>query len=90
MNTVDEITVFFRSISKAPALKKQRFLIDSSKTMYEIEKYLRRAIGGQKEVFLHINGFCPTPDQTLKELHDCFKTSSGELVISYGLQECWG
>ena len=90
MNTVDEVIVFFRSVSKAPALKKQRFQIDSSKTIHEIEKYLRKAIGEQRQLFIFCQGFCPTPDQTLKELYDCFKTPSNELVISYGIQECWG
>lgn len=89
----DVIIIFFKSIGSASALKQQRYSINSSKTIYDIENTLKKAIGLQQHegMFLYIGaGFCPTKDQSLKELYECFKTSSNELVISYGIQECWG
>ena len=84
------VTIFLRSIGSAPSLKTQRFKLDSNKTVYEVEKYLKKALGVQS-IFLYIgSGFSPTADQSLKELNECFQSSSGELIISYGLQECYG
>ena len=90
---IDEVvyvTILLKSISNAPQLLKQKHKLDSSKTVYEVEKYLKKALGVQS-VFLYIgSGFSPTPDQTLKELSDCFRTNAGELIINYGLQESYG
>ena len=87
---IEEITIHLRSIGGAPTLKQQKFKLKSSNTIYDIEKYLKKALGVQS-LFLYCgSAFSPTPDQKLKELFDCFKTSSNELILSYGLQESYG
>ena len=87
----DEITVFLRSLGGAPALKQSKFKLKSSNSIYDVEKHLKKALGVKQSLFLYCgSGFSPTPDQSIKELHDCFKTSSNELILSYGLQESYG
>jgi hypothetical protein len=50
-------------------------------------------------VFLYCTScFCPSPDENLGDLRDCFALPSadgkdaarGELIIHYSLQEAWG
>jgi len=86
----ETVVVFLRSLGGAPALKQQKFKLKSCTNIFDIEKYLKKALS-VSSLFLYCgSGFSPSPDQSLKELYDCFKTSSNELILSYGLQESYG
>jgi len=93
-NKAAQVKLFLRSVGSAPALPQQKFKLDGSKTLLEVEKYLMKKLGLQssdsKSLFLYCgSGFSPTPDQVLQDLFDSFQTG-GELIIIYGLQEAWG
>ena len=90
------IKLFLRNVNDAPALQKQKFKLDGSKTLFEVEAFLlknintARAAPSIKSIFLYCgSGFAPTHEQSLQDLFDCFKTGD-ELIISYGIQEAWG
>ena len=90
----NKVLIFLRSIGDAPALKKQKFKLDGTKTIFDVEKFLRKSIttasSGNEILFLYCgSGFCPTPDQGITDLFNCFQVGV-ELVISYSLQETWG
>ncbi|KAI4463408.1 autophagy protein 12 [Holotrichia oblita] len=43
-----------------------------------------------KEKFLYINQtFAPSPDQTVRNLYDCYNTE-GKLVLHYCKSQAWG
>lgn len=65
------VQVHLRSVGEAAALKKSKFRIDGSKSIYEVEKFLRKQLKHEGSMFLFCgSGFSPTPDQILKDLFD--------------------
>jgi ubiquitin-like protein ATG12 len=93
-----KVAVFLRPIGDAPALKKQKFKLDGSKAVHDIEKFLRKSLAAATAadgvkigplVLYCGSGFSPTPDQLVNDLFASFQVG-GELVISYSLQETWG
>lgn len=91
-----KVSIFLRSIGDAPVLKKQRFKIDGSKAVLFIQRFIAKSISdpqsqaGPPSVVLYCgSGFSPSHEQTVGSLFELFQTS-GELVITYGIQEAWG
>jgi ubiquitin-like protein ATG12 len=88
-----KILIQLRAVGEATALKKQKFKLDGSKTVIEVQKFLKKALasdGGDKPIYLFCgSGFSPTLDQNLQDLYENFQVA-GELVISYAVQEAWG
>jgi hypothetical protein len=65
------VQVHLRSVGEASALKKSKFRIDGGKSIYEVEKFLRKQLKHEGSIFLFCgSGFSPTPDQILKDLFD--------------------
>jgi hypothetical protein len=63
--------------------------MDRSKSIMDVEKYLKNSIK-KSNLFIYCGtGFSPTPDQKLDDLYDCFQTR-GKLIVYYGLQESYG
>ena len=76
---------------EVPALEKQKYKLDGTKAIVEVERFLKKKLSlDDKMLYLFCGqGFSPTPDQVLQDLYDCFHIGE-ELVISYGVQEVWG
>lgn len=84
------VLLHLRAVGSAAPLKHSKFKLSGKKNLFEVEKFLRKQLQHDKQLFLYCgSGFSPTPDQTLQDLYDCFQTG-GELLISYGYQETWG
>jgi ubiquitin-like protein ATG12 len=85
-----KVLLHLRSVGEAPALKKNKFKLNGTKSLLEVERFLKKSMGTDKAVYLYCgSGFSPTPDQLLQDLYDNFQVS-GELTINYGIQESWG
>lgn len=87
-----KVMLFLRPVGEALGLKKSRYKLDGSKSISEVEKFLKKTLGmtSDQSVFLYCgSGFSPTPDQNLQDLFDNFQIG-GELVVNYGVQEVWG
>jgi hypothetical protein len=88
----EKILIFLRPAGDAPTLSRQKFKLDGSKSLIEVEKFLKKNLGipADRSVYLYCgSGFSPSIDQNLQELFDNFQLS-GELVIIYGINEIWG
>ena len=86
----DMIEIRVRPCAQAPALKKNKLILDRSKTIGQLEKALKKMLKYQDSLFLYVgSGFAPTPDQTLNDLFDNFSVRN-VLDIHYGFQEQWG
>ena len=87
-----KVLLFLRPVGEASGLKKSRYKLDGTKSIKEVEKFLKKTLGmaSEQSVFLYCgSGFSPTPDQNLQDLFDNFQIG-GELVVNYGVQEVWG
>lgn len=87
-----KIPIHLRSVGNAISLAQQKYKLEGTKVIYEVEKFLRKSfqINAEQSLYLYCgSGFSPTPDQLLQDLFDCFQ-SNGELIIFYGIQEAWG
>ena len=95
MNPIDEptnkVNILLRAVGEAPILKKQKFKLDGSKSLLEVEKFLKKSLGiTDKAVYMYCgSGFSPNLDQLLQSLYDNFQVA-GELVIMYGINELYG
>eukprot|EP01038_Epipyxis_sp_PR26KG_P015573 gene15573-21028_t len=84
-----KVLLNIRSVGEAPALKKNKFKLNGTKPIIEVESYLKKLLGPDKSIYIYCgSGFSPTPDQLLQDLFDCFQIG-GELTITYGIQESW-
>lgn len=89
---INKVLLFLRPVGEASGLKKTRYKLDGSKSIIEVENFLKKTLGMpfNQNLFLYCgSGFNPTPDQNLKDLFDNFQTG-GELIVNYGIQEVWG
>jgi ubiquitin-like protein ATG12 len=89
---ISKVLLFLRPVGEASGLKKTRYKLDGSKSIIEVENFLKKTLGMSlnQNLFLYCgSGFSPTPDQNLQDLFDNFQTG-GELIVNYGIQEVWG
>lgn len=89
----NKIRIRFDSIGEALKLVKPKHLMAGTRTVSQIEAYLRSLLPESerlKPLFLCCaSSFCPPPDQILQELFDLFSIDN-ELVFQYGIREVWG
>lgn len=44
VSSIKKVNIFLRAIGEAPILKKQKFKLDGSKTILEVEKFLKKSL----------------------------------------------
>eukprot|EP00550_Attheya_septentrionalis_P000102 CAMPEP_0198289392 /NCGR_PEP_ID=MMETSP1449-20131203/7585_1 /TAXON_ID=420275 /ORGANISM="Attheya septentrionalis, Strain CCMP2084" /LENGTH=161 /DNA_ID=CAMNT_0043987707 /DNA_START=176 /DNA_END=664 /DNA_ORIENTATION=+ len=88
-----KVKVHFCAVGSAPLMKKTKFQIGADQSVSYVLAFLRKMLKlshSGDSLFLYVNSaFCPSPDESIGELNDCFSIR-GELVIHYSLQEAWG
>lgn len=85
-----KVPIKLRSVGQAPPLTQTKFQLSGTRSIVEVEKYIKKALKTEKSLYLYLgSGFSPTPDQLLQDLFECFHVG-GELTIMYGVQETWG
>lgn len=91
-NPTPKVKVHFVPVGSAPIMKKNKFQIGADQRFASVSSFLRRVLKLEagRSLFLYCNSaFCPSPDELLSDLKDCFSVRD-ELVIHYSLQEAWG
>mmetsp|Transcript_30545 Transcript_30545/g.46278 ORF Transcript_30545/g.46278 Transcript_30545/m.46278 type:complete len:90 (+) Transcript_30545:94-363(+) len=87
-----KVKVHFVAVGAAPIMKKNKFQISADQRFASVSTFLRKIlkIGPDESLFLYCNSaFAPSPDEILKDIHDCFAVRD-EVVVHYSLQEAWG
>ena len=87
-----KILLYMKAVGEVQTLPRQKFKLDGSETLIEVERFLRKNLNIPLNQFIYLfcgSGFSPSIDQNLQDLYDNFSIG-GELVISYGIQEMWG
>uniref|UniRef100_A0A7S2CZJ6 Ubiquitin-like protein ATG12 n=1 Tax=Octactis speculum TaxID=3111310 RepID=A0A7S2CZJ6_9STRA len=88
----DKVRVHFQAVGSAPIMRKNKFQIGAHERFATIPKFLRKQLRLDENtpLFVYCNSaFCPSPDQRLQDLYQCFQRSN-ELVLNYCVQEAWG
>lgn len=97
-NVADQkIKVHFVAVGSAPMLKRSKFKMNADDEFMVAISFLRKLLkltadeeGTISPLFIYVNStFMPAPDERIGDLFDCF-AKTGELVLSYSLQEAWG
>lgn len=90
--STEKITILLQPTGGAPILKQKKFNLARTQTVLWLTNKLRSFLNASKEesVFLYVSrSFCPTPNQTMAELYDLFKTDD-KLVFHYSKQPSFG
>ncbi|XP_026752281.1 autophagy protein 12-like [Galleria mellonella] len=87
-----KIDILLKATGNAPIMKKKKWAVDAEKQigwiMEFVKKYLK--LDPDEKLFLYVNQtFAPSPDQTVKNLYECFGTDN-KLVLHYCKSQAWG
>ncbi|KAF2091955.1 APG12-domain-containing protein [Saccharata proteae CBS 121410] len=89
---VEKVTVRFRAVGSAPALRQQVAKVSTTQRFETVVRFLRRRLRAKdhESVFCYVNSvFAPGLDENVGNLWRCFKTKD-ELVISYSITQAYG
>ncbi|KAI4463412.1 autophagy protein 12 [Holotrichia oblita] len=73
-------------------MKHKKWSVEADKPIGWIIDFMRKylKLDPQERLFLYINQtFAPSPDQTVRNLYDCYNTE-GKLVLHYCKSQAWG
>ncbi|XP_011496717.1 PREDICTED: autophagy protein 12-like [Ceratosolen solmsi marchali] len=87
-----KIEVLLKATGDAPIMMKKKWVVSPDNTIGWISEFIKKCIklGAEERLFLYINQtFAPAPDQTVKNLYDCYGTD-GKLIIHYCKTQAWG
>ncbi|XP_001608240.1 autophagy protein 12-like [Nasonia vitripennis] len=87
-----KIEVLLKATGDAPIMMKKKWVVSQDQTIGWISEFIKKCIklGTEERLFLYINQtFAPAPDQTVKNLYDCYG-SDGKLIIHYCKSQAWG
>ncbi|XP_025417201.1 ubiquitin-like protein ATG12 [Sipha flava] len=88
----EKIEILLKATGNAPILKTKKWMVEKEKTVAAIIEFLRKLLKmeSSETLFLYVNqAFAPQPDQTMKNLFDCYNTD-GRLVLHYCKTQAWG
>ncbi|CAG9765456.1 unnamed protein product [Ceutorhynchus assimilis] len=87
-----KVDILLKPTGNAPIMKKKKWTVDSDKPIGWIIEFMKKylKIESQEKLFLYVNQtFAPSPDQTVRNLYDCYSTE-GKLVLHYCKTHAWG
>ncbi|VDM20070.1 unnamed protein product [Wuchereria bancrofti] len=87
------VEILLKAVGDAPILKQNKWTVDEKKTVAELCIFLRSymKLNDSDSLLLFINQcFAPSPDQTVRNLKDCFAPGDSKLVINYSKTQAWG
>ncbi|XP_026813556.1 ubiquitin-like protein ATG12 [Rhopalosiphum maidis] len=88
----DKIEILLKATGNAPILKTNKWMVEKEKTVASINDFLRKLLKLEPSdsLFLYVNqAFAPSPDQTMKNLYECYNTN-GHLILHYCKTQAWG
>ena len=93
-NTLAEgkINLFLKATSDVPIMKKKKWQIDESKTIFWVIQFIKKylKLEDKDTIFLYVaQAFSPSPDQQIKNLYECFGADN-KLVLHYSKTPAWG
>ncbi|KAH0944956.1 hypothetical protein HN011_004492 [Eciton burchellii] len=87
-----KIDILLKATGNAPIMKQKKWSVCQDNPIGRISEFVRKylKLDPREKLFLYINQtFAPFPDQTIKNLYDCYG-ADGKLVIHYCKSQAWG
>ncbi|XP_034936100.1 autophagy protein 12-like isoform X1 [Chelonus insularis] len=87
-----KIDILLKATGNAPIMKKKKWAVNPDQHIGWISEFVKKylKLDVNERLFLYINQtFAPAPDQTVKNLYDCYGTD-GKLIIHYCKSQAWG
>jgi len=88
----EKIEILLKPVGDAPILKQKKWKLDAQQSVGYVINWVRRYLKMERDesLFFYVNqAFAPAPDQTLKNLYECFG-AEGKLVLHYSKIQAWG
>lgn len=88
----NKIDVLLKATANAPIMRQKRWCVSQDSTIGKISDFVRRYLKLEpgERLFLYVNQtFAPAPDQTVKNLYDCYG-ADGKLILHYCKGQAWG
>jgi ubiquitin-like protein ATG12 len=90
----DKVTVRFKAVGAAPALRQQVYRITASQRFEVVVAFLRRLLrcAPSDSLFCYVNSsFAPALDELVGNLDRCFASrAQGELLVAYAMTPAFG
>ncbi|XP_015588681.1 autophagy protein 12-like [Cephus cinctus] len=87
-----KVDILLKATANAPIMKKKKWAVSQDQHIGWISEFIKRylKLDANERLFLYINQtFAPPPDQTVRNLYDCYGTD-GKLIIHYCKSQAWG
>ncbi|XP_025835030.1 autophagy protein 12-like isoform X2 [Agrilus planipennis] len=81
-----KVDILLKPTGNAPIMKKKKWTVDADKQLGWIIEFVKKYLKLDSEEQLT---FAPSPDQTVRNLYDCYSTE-GKLVLHYCKTQAWG
>eukprot|EP00300_Choanocystis_sp_HF-7_P008178 c15765_g1_i1.p4 GENE.c15765_g1_i1~~c15765_g1_i1.p4 ORF type:complete len:121 (-),score=27.24 c15765_g1_i1:265-627(-) len=87
----NDVIIQLRPIGNAPKLKIKKFKVTRDKPVHWIHAKVKRMLnfGDSRTLFLYVDKFVPSPDETVDNLHRVFG-SGGSLSLGYCEEVAFG
>ncbi|XP_015172783.1 PREDICTED: autophagy protein 12-like [Polistes dominula] len=86
------VDILLKATGNAPIMKQKKWSVNQDYQIGKVSDFLRKylKLDPSERLFLYVNQtFAPAPDQTLKNLYDCYG-ADGKLIIHYCKSPAWG
>ncbi|KAM0729514.1 Ubiquitin-like protein ATG12 [Formica fusca] len=87
-----KIDILLKATANAPIMKQKKWSVCQDNPIGRISEFIKKylKLDPNERLFLYVNQtFAPAPDQTVKNLYDCYG-ADGKLVIHYCKSQAWG
>ncbi|XP_020291602.1 autophagy protein 12-like [Pseudomyrmex gracilis] len=87
-----KIDILLKATGNAPIMKQKKWSVCQDNPIGRISEFIKKylKLDPNERLFLYVNQtFAPAPDQTVKNLYDCYG-ADGKLVIHYCKSQAWG
>ncbi|GAB1862579.1 Ubiquitin-like protein ATG12 [Camponotus japonicus] len=87
-----KIDILLKATANAPIMKQKKWSVYQDNPIGRISEFIKKylKLDPNERLFLYVNQtFAPAPDQTVKNLYDCYG-ADGKLVIHYCKSQAWG
>ncbi|EFN75939.1 Autophagy-related protein 12, partial [Harpegnathos saltator] len=86
------VDILLKATANAPIMKQKKWSVCQDNPIGRISEFIKKylKLDPNERLFLYVNQtFAPSPDQTVKNLYDCYGTD-GKLIIHYCKSQAWG
>ncbi|RLU22675.1 hypothetical protein DMN91_004953 [Ooceraea biroi] len=87
-----KIDILLKATANAPIMKQKKWSVCQDNPIGRISEFIKKylKLDPNERLFLYVNQtFAPAPDQTVKNLYDCYG-ADGKLVVHYCKSQAWG